>query len=236
MSLPFASLFPSRPEFFQNFDFFDIANGVGYDVYFGLSNAGITATSTISSNYSGMPHKNPAAVVNVGIGSTFVELVDFDWDITFNLPKTIKGDILVQVPFGIITGGATTYTMKCTADIYHFDGVATETQIGSTATSEILQEAVGGATIKSHITTLKVNAATAVHFKRGETLRFSLKVLAWHANGGSAQNLLGGFGCNPQNSTDSKIELLVNDQTETQIITTNQPTQMAFHVPFVIPN
>jgi len=234
MSLPFASLFPSRPEFFQTYDYFDIANGVGYDVYFGLSNAGTTATTTVSNNYSGMIHKN-GSDVTLTVQGTEYEMLDFDWDITFNMPKNIRGDILVQIPYGMQKTNAANhrFIVKVTVDIYHWDG-SSETQIGSTSTSELVERDLDNTEIGSHMTTLKVNAASVVHFKKGETLRFTIKEII-KCTDAANQTAVGGLGCDPQNRTDLKILLEPSDDTELQVIETNDPTQMAFHVPFVIP-
>ena len=108
-------LFDSRPEYpIVSYDYYDISNGVGYDIYYGFSMAGTTGTTTQSSVNSGMTHKNGEAVT--GIGGTYVEMFDFDWDITFNTTKNIRGDILAQIP----SSSAVWFKARCPAEIPRF--------------------------------------------------------------------------------------------------------------------
>jgi len=234
MSLNFGqNLFPQRGEIITSYDYFDIANGVGYDIYYGFSNAGTTGTGTISTIYSGMIHKNGARAET--FETSYVELLDTDFDITFNNPKNIKGDILIQVPFGVnrrSVQSQSVHIMKAEVSVFHYDG-SSETQMGSTATSELISFNTTDINhIVSHISTVKVTQSTVKHFKPGETLRFTIKVFVKDTNSsGIAAEFVGGIGCDPQNRTDAKIELEVNNDTELQVIT-NKPTQLAFHVPF----
>ena len=229
MTLGIPGLFPPRREL-VNYDYFDISNGVGYDIYYGFSNAGTLGTSTVSNVYSGMIHKSGIGV-DVAVGA-YTELLSVDFEIIFNMPKNIKGDILAQIPFGVkAVDDSGLAHMKATCSVYHFDG-STPTQMGATATSEILKDInfqIGDLT--SHISTLKINQATIKHFKKGEILRFTIKISAKHDQG-SVNEMIGGVGCDPQNRTDALI--LLEGAGGQQIINTNEPTQMAFHVPFVI--
>ncbi len=231
MTLGIPGLFPPKGEL-VNYDYVDYSNGTGYDIYYGFSNAGITGTITESGFYSGMIHKNGAEITLTN-QDTYYELLDVDFDITFNIPKDIKGDILIQIPFGINAQTDGTYFIKTTCSVYHYDST-TPTPMGSTTTSEEVRKAISIGEIGSHITTLKVTQATVKHFKKGETLRFTIKVYAQAQI--DNERVIGGVGCDPQNRSDVDIDLLANDDTEDQVIETNKPTQIAFHVPFVIPN
>ncbi len=216
------------------YNYSDIAEGRGYVVYYGASSETTTFVSPVTI-YSGMTHRC-GADVNVANDDDYDELIDIDFDIIFNMPQNIKGDILIQLPFGFQrtgAGDANNADYKATASVYHYDGT-TETQLGSTATTEILNiTGMVQGDIESHISTIKVNQSSVQHFKKGETLRFTLKVYLKHASAG-ALTFIGGVGCDPLNRTDDVIALTSNSTQETQVIETNEPTRLEFHVPFVI--
>ncbi len=231
--MPLKSVYRKDPPFVVSYDYFDYSNGTGYDIYYGFSNAGTEGTITQSGFYSGMIHKN-GVEVTLTDQNTYYELLDFDWDIIFNIPRSIKGDILIQIPFGVLnnTGSTKDFNIKAECLVYHYNGG--ETQIGSTATSEELTAVnLDNGLIRSHITTLKINAASVVNFAKGDILRFTIKVYAKCTDAASSR-VYGGVGCDPQNRTDATIQLVSNDSQEIQIINTDEPTQMVFHVPFRI--
>ena len=232
MSLNFGqSLFPPRGEFSINYDYFDVSNGTGYDIYYGFNNAGTLGISTINTLSSGMIHKN-GSDISLTLAGTYYELLDVNFDIIFNLPKRIKGNFLANIPFGVELHNGTTANViyKCELLVYHYNG-SSETQLGSTGTSELIFTSMSRDAEQSHITSIKVNLPTIRHFKKGETLRFTIKVYVKSTTTGEI--MMGGIGCDPQNRTDTKIELEANDNQELQIIETNEPTQLSFHVPFV---
>ena len=238
MSLNFGqNLFPPRRELLTNYDYFDVSNGVGYDIYYGFSMAGTLGTST-TKIYSGMIHTN-GTIVEIPDTGTYTELLDKDFDVTFNLPKNIKGDILATIPYGMkckAGGGARNVFLKATMSIFHYDG-STETQMGTTSTSEIITTSDGEIAYNEligNITPFKVNQSTIKHFKKGETIRFTIKIFGKHSGSGTARDFLGGIGNDPQNTTDATIYVEAGAPTETQIIATNKPTITEFHIPFVL--
>lgn len=219
-----------------SFSWEDIRDGTGYSVFYGGSMAGTTYTSP-NTFYSGMRHKN-GAEVTLTTEDTYYELLDFDFDIIFNRAVNLFGDFLVTVPFGISKVDATAddFFIKCTVDVYHYDGT-TETQIGSTATSEEAwkDELSGVGAVFSHISTLVVNAAARVHFKSGDTLRFTIKVYG-QCTDAAGKKLRGGIGCDPLNRSDevfyNQIAVPHTDNDGYQVIETDEPTQLKFQVPF----
>lgn len=235
--MPLNQIYRKDPPYNVSFDYIDYSNGTGYDIYYGFSMAGTPGTTTISDVYSGMIHKNGTETTLTTL-NTYYLLLDVDFDITFNMPKTIKGDILLQIPYGFhkTSIGIDNFFIKCEGLVYHYDG-STETQIGSTATSEEnYGSSIDDEEIFSSITTLKVVAANPVNFAIGEKIRFTIKIYAKCDD--NSQTGVGGVGCDPMNRTDKYIDLTGGAGTapEMQVITTNQPTQLAFHVPFMIDN
>jgi hypothetical protein len=225
--------FRKSPEALVSYNWEDIRDGTGYAVFYGGSCAGTTLTSP-NIFYSGMIHKNGTETTLTN-ADTYYECLDVNFDITFNRPMTVFGNILTTVPFGIKNTSVSdvVFVMKATLLVYHYDGV-TETQIGATQTSEEPAKNMVANALLSHITTLKTSITSVVNFKRGETLRFTIKVYAKCEAAG--KSVIAGVGCDPMNRTDAIIYLLdaggAYEYDEVQVIETNDPTQLKLQVPF----
>jgi hypothetical protein len=221
-------VYRKSPEEVISYDWADVRDGTGYAVFYGGNMAGTTYTSP-NTFYSGLLTKN-GETVTCAPANTYVLALDFDWDIIFNNPKDIFGDILTSIPFGIKVVSATTdiFTFYTDLLVYHYDGV-TETQIGSTATSEVIQQSNSEAgDIISSISTLKVNASTVKHFKEGDILRFTMKLYVKCSE--VNKTAIGGIGCDPMNRSDDLLPTTV--PAVYQVIKTNYPTQLKFQIPF----
>ena len=153
--------FQAQSNSIASYNYTDIAEGVGYSVYYliaGDSSAGdnqtiLTPSSTSSGTYD--------HVTEGGFASTTYK----DFDIEFKLPKTMSGTAYfsgqVKEEGG---GGAGTVTAK----LYHYDG-ATETLIGAEAQSQ------------SHTGTNNfciIFDVAQTRFKRGDILRLKVKTSA----------------------------------------------------------
>ena len=220
-----------------SYNYFDIASGVGYEIFFGTSNDGTTRIVT-EKVYSGMIHKNGAEVA-LALQNTEYEVFDIDFDIKFNKPRNIKGFIMMQIPFGLSNKdfGTVGFTYKITGQAFHVTSGGSETQIGSDVTGEYINiAALGVGNPSSHTSTLAIDGSASVtHFKPDETLRFTIKMTA-KTDSGANKKIIGGMGCDPQNRSDFKHELDSNVAAdEAQTIETDKPSRMEFHVPFVIP-
>lgn len=104
-------------------------------------------------------------VVPVSVGGSVIaagtpSATEFNFDVTFNLPKVIKGKCLIAIPVYIQSTGSV--TPKIT--LFHYDGV-TET----TLVSQLTLESKGGtATPQEWACIMDIPQTT---FKRGETFR-----------------------------------------------------------------
>lgn len=230
--MPITNIYRERRPFI-NFDYFDIITGRGYQIFFGISAAGITGVLN-NKIYSGMIHKN-GVKVTLAVQGTRYELYDFDFDIVFGTPRTIDGEIFIQIPFGIhmTTGDAgKTFEFSIDVEAFHVSTVPVETSLG-TATSELIRiSGLGNGGFGDHMTMVRIDVAKK-HFKKDETLRFTMKGQVKPIDS-TNHVAVGGVGCDPQNRSDFKIELNADDDSELQVITTDDPTRMEFHVPFVI--
>ena len=229
MSLNFGSNLFSGREALINFDFIDIADGTGYVAYYGaLSNDG-TYITTPNANTSSELIKT---TVSKNWAVDFTEEFNIDFDITFQVPKNIKGDILVNVPSGIAAESASQTDVQwyIIAKAFHFDGT-TETQLGATAQSRTysgvdLENDVAGSERTSHSALLKINQATIKHFSAGETLRITVEM--WIKNFDTVISQAA-IAHDPTNRADLK-EQLTGDLLQT--IQTGEPTRLSIQVPF----
>jgi hypothetical protein len=238
MSLNFGqSLFPPRGEPIISYDYFDISSGTGYDIYYGIrKNASAYATTTNSSVGSTVIETNTGSGDAPNSTPTF--FFEQDFDITFNLPRNIKGEIIINVPIGISNrdGASADFDVFTSVLVYHYDG-STETQIGSTATSESLKLRVQNGESESYVACLTVTAPLT-HFKKGETLRFTVKG-NWT---GQAANVASSaaIGHDPLNRGQLDLQTsefaypVFEGPSATNGNLTGHRSVMSFHVPFKI--
>lgn len=152
----FKEPFTTASDVLATFPFSEISEGTGVVTYLGAK----TSAGFILTTNSGLASIDPWTAAAAGD-----ILSNVDFDVTFNLPKTIKGKIVVCVPVGVNTGSA---TIVVTATIYHFDG-STETPLG---TDNASVSVTNGDEAESYIT-LEMDI-TNTHFAAGTTLRMTL--------------------------------------------------------------
>lgn len=168
-------IFPSTPEAaIASYSFTDIAEGTGVVVFLG-SDTDDDGTVTYSLSQNAVYSAN---VTTEGNGTSGVEkLIDVDFDVTFNLPKRIKGKIIANIP--IISGHESTGNKEGTAyailKVRHWDGT-TETEIASNTKSKVTSGLASSDT-QQDVLNVEVDAPQT-HFKKGETLRLTVEIWA----------------------------------------------------------
>ncbi len=234
------TLFPRQKEL-VNYDYFDIAEGVGYVVYFGAKgDDGEYIVSTTSQIYS---EEICSYIENQTVSGTATKYFNFDFDLTFNRPKNIKGVISVNVPEGV---AATTDNIQktieyyCVVKVYHYDG-SSETLL-ATGQSKTISGNIKDSTkaVDSTILLMKCDVTTQTHFKKGETLRFTVEGWFKMATGTGTTHII--MGHDPKNRVWQSGAR--GGAVNTRNILANEPpaggtiiyqnTQMIFHVPFVL--
>jgi len=238
MAIP--SLFkPSRE--LVNYDYFDIAEGVGYVIYFGARGDNgeyiVSVTSQLNSE------EICTSLENVTAATPEEKKFDLDFDITFNRPQNIKGIILANIPLGVSAQEDTQKVIEYKAIVkaVHYDG-STETLL-ATGTSVTRSAPELRTTIKqfnSEVMLCRMDVATLKHFKKGETLR--LTVEGWYRLASGSGNVHEQIGHDPRNRPwqDGKRGGTVNVNNELANeaagggTLTYLNTQMIFHVPFVL--
>jgi len=231
MSLNFGQgLFPQRGEILANYNYTDIAEGIGYQVYYGLK------ANTDEYIISPSPYvKSEVIAYGATMSSTsYTKEIDLTFDITFNKPKTVQGNIIACVPVGVFCYSTLNnpYYVNGYAKIrcYHYNGSA-ETQIGSEETGNVVTADVNnGDSGQAIMTVAKFATSGKKHFKAGETLRFDIE--GWYLYDGTFSTKTGYIGMSPSNESWGYID---DGFTSPDI---GDPksycTQLTFHVPFVL--
>lgn len=153
-----------------NFDWIDVAEGTGYvgfygaAIYSGANGFMMTTNSGLSSNI---------AYTAIAAGSTGLKF-DQNFDLSFNMPQVIKGDIISVIPIG--SGSSNDKEVVATIQIKKVDTEGTVSNITAVCTGAHVTEA-GGTYIQpvSQMHAIK-STMPQTKFKKGETLRAQVRV------------------------------------------------------------
>ena len=203
-----------------NYDYFDIAEGTGIQNFFAsqsIASGGIVSYALTTDNtvYSGK-------ITEKFIGALgWSKVSDIDYDVTFNLPKIIKGDLVVTVTQGV-GGGAELRSISLFVNIFKVSG-GTPTQIGSEKKTELTTSSVGG--VKSFTKNLTISSGGRVHFKQGDILRLNIEL--WGRATSASSEI--GYGVDPQDRNDTTDEAGIDP-----VILDADTTQLKLKVPFII--
>jgi len=247
MTLAFSGATPQGRDFNVNYNYFDIAEGTGYVIYYGArdQNAGL-GTETFTTTSREIMSGEPVRVFYANATTSYVSYIDEDYKITFNMPKNIKGNILINVPIGLSAVGAIQYDFHYYAAVSAWKKVgAVETQIGGYETT-IITHQTGTNGIASNIkscgalTGLAEIEAPLTHFKKGEQLMFTISAIVKTTEAAN-KFVYVMLGADPSNRPWGQLHTPAPEFTAEFA---NEPvgggtityadTRMAFHVPFVL--
>ena len=234
------TLFPRAKEL-VNYDYFDIAEGVGVTVYFGLK--GDDGEYFVSSSSTVASEAIATFLDEETLTASFVKKFDLDFDLTFNRPKNIKGSLLGNIPIGIsaVDDLAKTIEYYCVMKVYHYDG-STETLL-ATGQSETINQGLLQTSLRSFNAMLALchaDITTIKHFKKGETLRFSIEGWYKKIDGTGTVHCMichdpanrpWQSGKRPQDV--ASLNEFANEPTGGGSLSYER-TQMTFHVPFIL--
>ena len=173
------------------YDFVDIANGSGVQVYYGCKTAQATyilTGQTVYSNYVATTVIQTPAVENV-----FEKFNDKDFDVLINRPMAIQGAALIEVPFvwgEVATSyGSQGYTIVNLS--YVRGGVETSIVAGT-----------GGYPASAQTPSLHSLTIPLTVLKRGDTLRLTVEgwVMSQH---GPTVSCFGQIGHDPMNRLEA---------------------------------
>jgi len=171
---PIERIFPSRRRLLANFDWTDIANGTGYETYYGLKaddGEYIMSPRILSSEEIG------TGIASQSVATTATKYFDFDFDILFNLPRNVKGKAYATIPMGMGADVASSLDFEYYVIVkaVHYDG-STETVLAtgqSITTVETLNTGSTKFSARTHQVVMDVTASK--HFKKGDILRFTVE-------------------------------------------------------------
>lgn len=236
----------SSPPTNVNYDFIDIADGTGYVVYYGSkgnSGSNLLTPQIITSE------ETVSFLETETITSTFVKKFDIDFDVTFNVPKDIKGKVYCNIPIGVSApAGATRKPIYFAAvGVKHVDVDGNETILASGATRHVNESGGIPAASRGHTSMVGLaicDVSGAEHFKKDETLRMTVEGWFSSTNASESAHLM--IGHDPSNQEFVKgnraayNEAEVNQLIEFKNVDTTgkisgaTSTQMQFQVPFVL--
>lgn len=204
-----------------SYSFTDIAEGTGIVAFYGCDTYEEGARDYILTTNT--PYSNQKFTGAVATGTGAETLLDLDFDVTFIVPKIVKGNFYCNVPW--IAGHTTTANKNGTTfadfNVIHFDGT-TETQLAN-GTGESFTVASG--LCEGTTKFIKANVATAKQFQQGDTLRLNVQ-LKQSSGGASFQEV--SLCHDPQNRT------VTTTSGSSAVDTAPDTTSLIFYVPFVI--
>lgn len=155
-----------------NYNWIDAAEGTGIVVYYGFSTED-NGTTTYGMT-TDTPHSNTVLTFGETTGAAAEKVLDLDFDLEYNLPKTIKGKFYASVPF--VQGNT---DLNYHADswivvkVRKWDG-ASETEIASNTKSTV--KSTASAEVRSFIVFIEIDIATATTFAVGDSLRVTVEL------------------------------------------------------------
>jgi hypothetical protein len=166
---------PLPPAPLASFDFTDLDEGTGVVNYFGFDAKDTTTQTYGLSRNSGLFSNSKKTTTTITNTGDFAKDGDDDYDIQFNLPKVVKGNLIVNVSTAGIhnSAGGSSY-MKFV--VVHYDG-STETTV---ATGQANTHA--WTTSNDYYIDLVVIPVPRTHFSKGDTLRITVET--WTSMGG----------------------------------------------------
>ncbi len=221
-------LLPTSVPTIASFPAADLADGTGYQAYFGMVGDNNENMVTPNSNmFSENVHTSATAA---NITTSFVEHINEDFDILFNLPRFARGKALINVPMGINhTSDTINYVWKAKVEIFHVNSGGTETSLGSGESREFVH--LSGTGLQESFMALLDIDITGQHFKRGEIMRFTITGLI-KTTSGATPNVTFGLGHDPAGRTDATYVVDTTPTTSLAIIDSATSTKMIFNVPF----
>lgn len=199
--------YPIQPsEATASFDYADIQEGTGITVY------NLARTEISGGTQAGILTRNSLYSTDMEVSGSSAngQSSDLDYDVVFQRPQNVQGTAFANIPHKIVGTAVQSYFIL---RLRKWDG-ATETNIVS-ATSKVI---TGGAAATTTVQLVPL-VVPLTHFKKDETLRFTVEL--WGNNAGGTW----GYGIDPKNRTESWMRLTGQDAFT---------SQSTLSVPFVL--
>lgn len=222
------------------FSFNDIAQGISNVVFFGGATTDSGRVDFILSNSSfysdpivfKVLYGNNTGIVNI---TSPTELFDIDFDLTFGRPRTINGNVIINVPLGMGDAQSGAESRVVTIDgevlLYHVDIEGSETLLGS-ETLAVVNKRFTDAEQVAHMFNIVIPVTNQV-FREGEKLRLTVKGIFTDDISVSDRGIAG-IGCDPQNRDDIGSGEDTTYPIQSTCFPNNVDTNLLIQVPFRI--
>ncbi len=206
------------------YNYTDIASGTGYIIFYGAEHQ----ETTVSGGYllTGKTFSNTILSYGTAETTSFVEVVDKDFDVLFNTPSRVKGKIRVTLTLGSgsqnINSAAETYAI---VKAVHIDAATNETPLGQAQTETMIRTTTTAETAFSQTVNVEIDIADIRRFKKGETLRITVGIWGKKTSTNASYQ---GFGHDPMDRNDTPTNPDFN------MIEDDDTTIFAVHIPFLL--
>lgn len=197
------AIYRRAPPIQATYDFNDIANNTGTNIYY-LSNTDLISGGGLLTGNAllvadTIPASNDTLSANYEVPSG--NGVTYAFDIPFNLSRTIKGDVICYLPHFVVAGVGNTGTCFFELNFYELNG-ATETFLFSGMTT--VQSPTANAT-SAYVEVVRIPITTRKKISAGNKLRFKL-VFRHNVSAGSGSHQI---YADPSNAATSQSRLYV---------------------------
>ena len=228
-----ADVIAPQQQALANYPFNDVAQGISNVVFYGGQTTEGASTDHIFSSSTFYSDPIVYKVLSEGDIRNPTELFDVDFDLTFGAPRVINGSVIINVALGIGDAESGAEARAVTIDgqflLYHVDGAATETLLGS-AVLDAKSFSFGDNEQAAHMFNIIINVSNQ-KFREGEKLRLTVKgIFSDDQNG---RDRVVGIGCDPMNRNDLAGGAAV-PQVESTCFPDSVDTNLLIQVPFKI--
>ena len=203
----------SQEKAVSSYDYYDIASGTGYVIFYGGWTVDKTLLSNVAFYSSDVLHSN----VCPG-GGTYGTMQDHDYDIEFRLPRVIKGVLIASVPEGMTLSDSAACYIRTTIYVRKVPVAGAEIEIASNVGTAYTLS-IGDKRVMDAIDV----TIPETHFKAGESLRITVLFEAMGGDTGGTSYVY--YGHDPYD----------RNQDEGDSVTfSTYPSTLSFLVPFKV--
>src|SRR3990167_5855674 len=171
-----------------SYDFFDIASGIGYSTFYAAETASGVYVLTDNLLYSHRVERNAFHTAAATYGASAALYLNFD--ASFNLPRQMRGDILVNLPLGLCSAfSSEVYYYFPEVFIWQISG-DNQTLLGSTSGAIRQTPSIASGTYDYDYNALKINV-DRTKLKKDDKLRVRAAIWTRSNSGNNAEGFIG---------------------------------------------
>jgi len=206
-----------------SYSFKDIASNTGIITFYGANSTNETLHSLTTTS----PYSETVLTVGTITSDTATKVIDLDFDVVMNTQRTLNGNLVASVPFGIAYKETSTDVgeLYIIVKLRKWDGTS-ETEIANAQGKNL--RSVGSNSPKT-IDAITVAVTNSV-IKSGETLRITIELWALKLAGTNGMEAM--LGHDPQNRITCLWNTINGGDTRDYTFGADDPTALKFDVPF----